>query len=576
MSLLLLLKGAGEAAPEEPTADSPSTRLRIRESPRLDLHYEAETPSGRYYRWGKDEPKPENVPSGGGFSSTMPNGFETLRVTLPRKPGVDYSDLERLTTIRALGPGGDIRSEVRLERAPRTSGDQFSIGPEAKGWYAHLEDDPTAAEIYRDVDLNSWIGPSRARANTLNESNFPVTGGADVQVDASTGIPSLRLHVDGSWASPYKPTAEAWFDAGPSALAAKVYYDMSGGAITAFILQWSSSTSDAALVQTSSDIYTATTGAATVEPSAARRFFCWTWNYSETPAGADGFEFYVDLRRLAVYGDHGLTLQGTEPAAGFLASDIIADVVSRWAPLLRFTTGVNGTIRPTSFVIPHLSFKEKTRARVIIEAANQYELQPFAVWENRTFYYHAWGERGRKWRTRVAPSQLTETGPTVERLRNGIVVEWQDPDGSTRSAGPIGSGCTVETSELEDRDPENPANQMGLKMYGEPVSIGFSVESEAIRIGAMNLARFRETDTSGQMTLVGTIEDDKGVVHPVSRVRAGDTIVPVDASDTRERRIVRADYNEDSLTTTVDLDAPPEGTPDLIAQAEVALADLAL
>jgi len=572
MSLLLLLKG--EEAEAEPEVSELSTRVRVRESPPLRLHYEAETPKGRFYRWGKDEPRPENVPSGGGFSSTMPGGFDTQRVTLPRKPGVAYSDMERLTTIRALGAGGEVASEVRLERSPRTSGEQFSIGPEAKGWIAHLGDDTSAAEIYRDVDLNSWTGPGRARQNALEAESYAPSGGIEVLTDPTTGVPALRLYIDGHWEL-LVPISEAWYDAGPGARVAKVYYDFAGDANTGFLLIWGSGTTDAAAAEYSADLFTATTGSGTAEPAAARRFFQWQWYFKETPAGNDGVQFACDLRRLAVYGNHGLTLQGTEPTAGFLASDVIANAVSRWAPLLRYTTGSTGTIRPSSFVIPHLAFKDQTTAQVIVEEANRYELRPYAVWEDRTLHYHDWGDRGRRWRTRVAPSQLSETGPTVERLRNGVIVRWQDVDGSPRTAGPIGSGADAEDESLEDNDPENPANQRGLKMYGAPVDMGgVSVQSQAVRVGALYLERLKETDTSGQMQLVGTVEDDRGVERPAWQVRAGDTIVPVDAADTRERRIIRTDYNEDTLTNTIDLDAPPDGTADLLAQLGLSIADI--
>jgi hypothetical protein len=283
----------------------------------------------------------------------------------------------------------------------------------------------------------------------------------------------------------------------------------------------------------------------------------------------------VQIKRPAVYGSHGLQLRGAEPEAGFYASDIIPNALQRWAPLLNFTTGSVGSVRPSSFVIPHLAFREQTSALAIVEGANRYELRPYFVWEDRTFHYHEWGDSGRKWRTRVAPSQLSETGPTMERLRNGMVVQYQDVDGTTRTVGPPGSGCDVEDVSLLDTDPENPANQIGIRRWGPPVPMeGISVASEAIRVGVLYLKALRETDTSGQMQLVGTVEDDRGVVRPAWQVRAGDTIVPVDASDTRERRIIRTYYDDPTKTNTVDLDAPPDGTPDLLAQLGVSVTDL--
>lgn len=546
--------------------------MAVREFPRLDLHREVETPNGRFYRWGKDEPRPENVPANGSFSTTLPGGFDSDNVSLPRKPGVDYSDLKRLSTVRAIGAGGEIACETRLKEAPRVSGSQMSVGPVTEGWVAHLQDDTTAAEIYRDVDLNSWIEPSRGRKTELDGASLPATGSFEVVTDVSSGIPALRLHVNGAWGVKV-PTASAWYDAGPSCLHAKTYYDFSGVADTAFILLWGYGSVDTAPTF-SSDIYTAATGVGSTTP-AASRFATFEWYYSASSAGVDGAEYYVDLRHLAVEGNHGLTLRGIQPEAGYYASDVIANFLSRWAPLIVFSTGSTGTLRPTSNVIPHLVFKDKTTTLAMLEATNSFEGKPYAVWENRTFHYFDWGDVGRKWRARVGPTELSETGPSTARLRNGVILEYQDVDGTTKSAGPIGSGCDVEDASLEDKDPENPANQRGIKMYGPPIPLGIvSVAAVVIQVGALILKRLKETDRSGQMKIVGVCEDDRGVVRPAWQVRAGDLITPIDAAEPVERRIIRTDYDEASFTNTITLDAPPDGVPELLAQLGVGIADL--
>jgi hypothetical protein len=551
----------------------------VREFPRLDLHYEAETPSGRFYRWAKDEVRPENVPSGAGFSTTDHGGFDSQNLTLPRKPGEEYADLERLTTIRALGAGGEVACETRLKEAPRTSGDQISVSPVAEGWIEHLGDNQTAAEIYRDVDLNGWGGPGRARQVALEAVNLPPTGVSEVLVDPISGLPALRLHVDGFWASPVIQLVETWYDAGSSATVSKVYYDFAGGSstTTAFILVWGSSDTDTgAGGEESGDIFTALSATGTAVSSAGRRFFHWGWRFNATASGAEGYTYPVDLRHLAVYGSHGLTLQGTEPEAGFTGDQILGNALPRWASLLNFSIGSTGTIRPGSFVIPHLSFKEQTTTLAILEGVNRFELRPYMVWENRTFYWQEWGE-GRKWRARVAPTQLSETGPSTDRLRNGVLLKWNDVDGTSRSAGPIGSGSDIESSELEDRDPENPLNQMGIPGWGTPYDLGIvTVDSEAIRIGVLLQARLKEVDHSGQAQIVGVCEDDKGVLRPAWQVRAGDTFTPIDAAEPTERRIIATQYDDDSRTNTITLDAPPDAIDDLLAQLGVGNTELGL
>lgn len=548
--------------------------LPVRESPPLRLHHEAETPNGRFYRWGADEPRPENVPSGFSFTTTMPGGFDQHRVTLPRKSSISYSDLERLSTLRAIGAGGEVASEVRLERAPRTSGNEFSVGPEARGWIAHLEDDQTAKEIYVGRDLGEWTELSTQWRIGWG-SSFSYAG-FSVAPDSTEGQPSLILELDGAWGAQL-PVAAAMYDAGAGLKIAALDHEWQVSNTSAtFVLEvWAA---DDDVPNGGASLGDLATGSASgngeLKPN--KRVLAWQW-WHNGAGGGDGNQYRAFLRSLAWFGSHSLAIHGERPNRGLYAADIIANALQRWAPLLRFTTGWDGTVKPSTFVIPHLVFRDQTTSLAIVEGANRYELRPYAVWEDRTFHYHEWGERGRKWRTRVAPSQLSETGPSIERLRNGIIVQYQDVDGSTRTVGPPGSSCDVEDAALLDTDPENPANQRGIRMWGPPVDMGgVSVESEAIRVGALYLKALRETDTSGQMQLVGTVEDDRGIVRPASQVRAGDTIVPVDASDTRERRIIRTSYDEDSLTNTIDLDAPPDGTPDLLAQLGVSITDLGL
>lgn len=554
----------------------------VREFPRTDIHYEAETPTGRFFRWAKDEPKAENVPSGGGFSSSAPGGFNDISATLPRKAGVDYSDLGRLSTIRVVGPGGELLCEARLKEAPRVSGDQMAITPVTEGWVNHLQDDNTAAEIYRDVDLGDWIGPSATRLNELEASSHPPNSGFEVMTDVSTGNTALRLHVDDAWVSPNIPVADAWFDAGPSCKVGRVYTQFSGDTNTGFILNIGAGAADnsASLSTLTGDLYTATTGTIDEAISPAARYCFFQWLYKETGVGTAGVQFQISLRRLAVYGNHGLNRRGTEPEAGFYASDVIANAVSRWAPALSFSTGSEGTLRTTSTVIPHLVFKDKTTPLAILEGANAFEGMLYMVLDNKTFHYCNWGDIGKKWRARVAPSELNETGPSTTRLRNGVIVQFTDVTGTTRTAGPIASGCDFESAYLEDRDTGNPANERGLKMYGSPIDIGISTNYNSaeipVAVGKLILERLKETDTSGSAKLVGYVEDDRGVTYPASRVRAGDSITFVDSSEPVERRIISASYDDSSLTNTIALDAPPEGVPELLAQLGVSIADLGI
>lgn len=553
--------------------------MRVRELPPLRLHIDIQTPAGRRYRWGSDEPRARNVPGGVVFSSSMPGGFAQFDGSLPRKATVDYSDLERLSTLRVIGPGGDIAGEYRLERRPAVSGDRIAINPSAVGWQAHLDDDKSARMIFRDIDLTQWQPASVARR--LAQSSRTIQD-PQTNPDATSGAPQLSLGWEGAWTTSPLPEADAWYDAGPGiSLGSIRYAGKTGSRITTASLAFRAALStdgagasmDTGTTHASGTANTAFSGSVTA--TAARRFAVLIafWN-AATAAGVDGTRFEWFLGPVAVYGDHGLTLQGTEPSAGLLASDIVSYTVGRWAPLLNFTPGQ--TVLSSGFAIPHLVFRDRTTAGEIVNQASAFDLQDWAVWENKTFWWYERDTLGRRWRARIAPAQLAETGPQVDRLWESILVSYQDVDGTTRVVGPPGSGADVEDASLKDTDPENPANKLGIIRRDLLAMQGVGTSTAAIKVGQRFLVEQKRLDTSGQATLVGHVQDDRGVIHPAWRVRAGDHISFVDAADPSYRRIVQASYDHDSRTTSIDLDSPAEGLQALLDRLNVVLVPLGL
>jgi hypothetical protein len=504
----------------------------------------------------------------------MPGGFENWSATLPRKPGVDYADLERLSTITVRGAGGGVAGEYRLDSVPRTSGDQMAVSPQAVGWQAHLDDDKFAGGIYRDIDLSKWQGPSSTRRVALLTADFPPGDDPSVAVDATTGLPALVLSITGAWVTPKIPAVDAWYDAGPGSQIASMYYDFAGQKDTtaSFILVANSADGDDGPDETSADLFTALTGSGTYTPATPRRYVSWTWRFNATSAGFDGFVFACHLRSLAVYGNHGLTKRGTEPAAGFYASDIVTHAVQTFAPMLNIA---NGSVQQSSFVIPHLAFLEPTTCGEIVRQASRFDLPDWAVWENKTFWWTERGGQARRWRARIGPSELEETGQSVERLWESIVVQYQDVDGSTRTVGPPGSGADTESSDLKDSDPENPANKLGLTKR-DLLQMGVSTAAGATEVGRRFLLETRLLDRSGRARAVGWIEDDRGALHPYWAPRAGDEIAFVDASDKSYRRIIRTEKDHDSRTVSFDLDAPPEGLAQLLERLGVVLVPLGI
>ena len=548
----------------------------IRELPPLRLHIEAITPSGRYYRWGSDEPNAENIFSGLRFSSTIPGGFESMDCVLPRKPGVDYKDLERLSTIRVIGPGGDVAWEGRLERTPQTSGEQMTITASCVGWQAHLEDNKDAKEIYVDRDLSHWGGPSVQRKIDVIAGNF-VASDPSVVPDDAPGQASLETSFRDTWGATTLPSAEASYLSRGIPIGS-LYYAwkrnswVSSGADPNFT--WATYLSDDDLysaVNASGDLQAAGPGTGTLTATTTtRRVAAAHHGYGIAGGSANAF-YAIWWTCLAVYGTHGLTKRGTATATsaqGFYASDVITHAVTKFAPLLKI-----GTIQATDFIIPHLVFLESTTGGEIVRQSNRFHLYDWAVWEDKKFSYYKRGAVGRKWRARIAPAQLEETGSQVDRLWESVIVQYQDVDGSTKTVGPPGSGADTETADLKDSDVDNPANVLGITRR-EKLVMGVGTAASATEVGKRFMAEQKLLDRSGRATLVGHVTDDKGILHPAWRVRAGDTIVFVDAADTSERRIIKADYDHASRTTSIDLDAPPEGLDAVLERLGVVLVGL--
>lgn len=551
--------------------------------PPLQLHIQTTTPSGKHHRWGCDERRPEDVYKSLSFSTAMPGGFEAMDTVLSRKTNLMYPDLEPLSTLRVRGMSGEIAWEGRLEHAPLTSGDDRTISAQAVGWQAHLEDDPTAREIPISRDLGEWRGASTERKLSLEGGNYATASEWSSEV-SNNGIPTFSWNVTGPWDGGAVPIAESVYDAGPGLEIAKVFYN-----VDVVNAQW------AALYITSVPVDTATTsdttgnlaagtGDAWFEPDPPERCITIQGYHSGayTGSGNGGWKIYY----LTVLGKHGLTLHdsGDGDPGGLYASDVVAHIVGRWAPLLNYSVGLNGTIQPTSFAIPHLSFRDHTTCAEMVKQTARFGLQDWAVWQGPSFsltpeptFYFTPRSSGRRWRARTGPAQLQETGPQIERTFNAVIVRFQDPDGSEMCVGPVGwDGCEYENNILLDLDPDNPVNLLGMR---RPVVLEMGIVSTpaaATEVGRRFKEESRQLDQSGSAQITGHVQDDKGVLRPAWQIRAGDLISFVDAGDTSYRRIVKTQYEHDSRTCSVDLDAPPEGMSALLERLGVSIVGFGL
>jgi hypothetical protein len=200
----------------------------VRDRPPLRESTEVVTPSGKRYRWASDEPQAENVPRDERWSDIMPGGFETLDQTLPRKPSIDYSDLERLSRITRYDASGNVIWQGRLERAPRVSGDQMAISPSAVGYQAHLEDDKSVKEVYIDRDLSGWGEATAPRRLALaGVSGGLAMGWSNSVIGAGDtgGIPALVMELQSLTANgtSSREVGEFWYNGQGVALGSLTY-----------------------------------------------------------------------------------------------------------------------------------------------------------------------------------------------------------------------------------------------------------------------------------------------------------------------------------------------------------------
>ena len=462
--------------------------LQIRERPPLRLMVEVVGTDSRFTRWGVDEPHPENVPSAITFSSTMPGGFEQAALTLPRKPDVDYPDLDEFSKVTIRGAGGKIAWQGRLETTPRTSGDQLAISPGVTGYQAALADNNAAREIYIDCDLTRWQGPSIGRQAVLGTAGFDFEQPSTFP-DPTHGTPALIETLTGAWTR--TRTCEAYYDAQNLPLATLYFaWTQLGLGTTDTNWGWNVNLIDNDLFGATGDwsgnLRASGPGTGSVPATTAtRKNAVAAFSYAAA-GGTPGTLYQMYWSYLGVVGTHGLTIQGTLGATGGIgvyASDVVAHAVGKYAPGLALTKAGVSTIEATNFLIPQLAFPDATTAAAIVTQATSYGLEDWYVDEGPTFHLASRDNHGKDWQARVGPSGLQETGPTVDQIYNGAVVAYTDVSGITRTVGPPGSGANTTDATLFDSDPQNAATAAGLTRIAPPIQLGVSVAAAAVKVG---------------------------------------------------------------------------------------------
>jgi hypothetical protein len=553
MSLLLLLRGDG-ATPPDPV-HVPAVQVR---EPADWLAMSVTASDGRVYRWGGDEPDGRDIPTNLTFSTSMPGGFANAECELLR-PFVSSPDEGLFYDVKIYGPGGRTAWEGRTAQLPRTNN---RVRPGAVGWQAHLEDDRTFREIYVDRDLTKWQGPGIGRRQFLLGASYS-TEDPQVTPDASAA-PALKTALSDTWAT--SRASEAWYDASGIPIGMLYVGWKTGGSLDYADTSWTwlagVSVDDVASTWNGTPSLRAIgPGTAAVTAATSGRTWAFVLLGYGRAGGIAGVEYPIYWTTAAVYGLHGLPTVGGDATTPpqLRGTDIVAHAVSKGAPLLRFTTGTDGTIQADPYALTHFVATEPTTAADIVNRINAFFSWEIAVWEGRTFYFRPAAPRTVWVAKTYEGADLNLEGDQAEDIFNGVMVTFTDPIGRTRTVGPPGTYADVNDPSLIDTDPLNPVNLSQIpRRYALLQLSQTTTDNGAIRIGGIFLAEQRLAKRRGDITLKGSQEQQgRSGRFPAWLVRAGDYLVVGDQINSPLRRIVATSYNhgERSVQCTLDSSA---------------------
>jgi hypothetical protein len=544
------------------------------ELPSTQIGLRLETPSGYKNRLAEDEPITSNVISDIEISTEMPGGYKEMNFTLGRDPQDAWRDMVPFTDGTAYIPGVGVVFQGALDKAPGVSGEQNSLTPSFLGYQSILEDNQAAQIGFIDGDLSKWGDPSMSRRLGLRNAGWNMApqvlvGWKDADGTVAAGILFDYTGVDRVAGSGPVGT-EAWYY-GDGAEIGLLMYDFFGdntGSFSEFTLI---SSDDLTSVYNGSKNYNTVSAANEIlkASGSGRKYAAIQVAYVGTFVGQ--MTNIHSWRNMKVIGNHGLTPLGTWPNIGFSSKQMLEYAIPKIASPLTIDPNY---VDDDGYIVPQAWYGEPTGSAEVIKDFLKYGWYDWFVYHNKRFELRQPGSYGRYWKAYTAPSQLNEVGLDSQRLWRSIIVTYQDVDGSVRTVGPIGSGCNVESAELEINDPNHPAVQAGRTRKDVLDLQGVGVPSTAIAVGKRFLEEANLINRSGSATLAGYVMDQYGVMWPSVCVKSGDWISFVDASDTSYRKIVGTTYRHSEVSNEIDLDAPESGLEALLERLQAGLISL--
>ena len=379
-------------------------------------------------------------PTGGGYditdrieglswSSTNPGGDERASFTFKASWFSENPEIAKGSKVR-IEDGLQRLWSGRIEERSRGTDTTETITVTCYGPGQALKDN-LMSMIYVDRDLSGWADPSRQRRYDILSGGFTEALGPTVQADTTNGLPALAQIVGSASGN---TLSEAWYDAGQDNLLGSVYCDYTSHSVAALqCVLYSADTDNASgLTGRTVDLITGTDSSGTFTVPVGQRYLFFFFVVGTT--GSQDRDF--TCRKLAVYGDHGLTKRGTSGAEGFYDSDIVSHVISQ------IPTVDARTIDTGSFVIQQAAYKDKVRHEQIINDAASYENRDWGTWgtddlfdtsTNGKFDYRLKDTTTRHWTVSRTDAEDLDLADELAGLYDTAVVKYTDEAGAARS-----------------------------------------------------------------------------------------------------------------------------------------------
>lgn len=508
----------------------------------------------------------------------MDGGYKAMSGTLARNPRASWFDIAAYNRIQVEALGRRKIFDGFLDKGADVSDDYLALSPSALGPQSILTNNKIRLGFI-DSDFTKWSTPSTGRAVAWATFMNPevVAGYTEPSASVPAGVNFLYNNLEK--VAGVNTGYEAW------------YYG-EGLKVHNVILSFysNSGTGEGWVTTVYFDDSELATSPEPAEPSKALNFAGGNYYptvYNMSSSGGKNYavmqEYYsgpyvgkmTNMHCFAypkVLGVDGAELgfpPGVYPNLGYYAYQMLIHLITKYASPLTASTA---TVEDDGFLIPQAWYPQEQFTAEIMQDIMKYGSGlDWFIYDDLKFQRRKVGTYGSKWKADVVSSGLNEVGLDSQRLWRTITVEWTDINGRTYTAGPLGSGATIESAALEVTDPDHPAVRAGMTRHDTLQANSLIGGATAVEIGKIFLEEVNELDRSGSATLSQFVQDQMGVFWPVDAVKAGDLISFYNANDTGYRKIVNKSYDEDQRSTEIDLDAPPSGLEALLERLQVGL-----